>query len=173
MKQKLGLCCALIHQPEILLLDEPTLGVDPISRRDLWLMLHQMVAEGVAVLVSTAYLDEAERCDHVALLDRGRIVALDEPAALQNAFAGQILSVRVSEPRRAVQLLRSLPGVRRAALFGDTIHVVLESRERDWPRAEQALAAAGLEVTDALEVGASLEDVFIERVGDGAGAAPA
>ncbi|MFI5244621.1 MAG: ABC transporter ATP-binding protein [Gemmatimonadales bacterium] len=165
MKQKLGLCCALIHQPEILLLDEPTLGVDPISRRDLWLMLHQMVAEGVAVLVSTAYLDEAERCDHIALLDRGRIVALDEPAKLQGAFAGQILSVRVAEPRRAAQLLRSLPGVKRATLFGDTIHVVLESRERDWPRAERSLAAAGLEVTDALDVGASLEDVFIERVG--------
>jgi ABC-2 type transport system ATP-binding protein len=177
MKQKLGLCCALIHQPEILLLDEPTLGVDPISRRDLWLMLHQMVAEGVAVLVSTAYLDEAERCDHVALLDRGRIIALDVPAALQAAFAGQILSVRVAEPRRAAQLLRALPGVKRVSLFGDTIHVVLESHERDWPPAAQALAAAGLVVADANEVGASLEDVFIERVGEdvgeGAGAVPA
>ncbi|MFI5309835.1 MAG: ATP-binding cassette domain-containing protein [Gemmatimonadales bacterium] len=169
MKQKLGLCCALIHQPEILLLDEPTLGVDPISRRDLWLMLHQMVADGVAVLVSTAYLDEAERCDHIALLDRGRIVALDEPAKLQSAFAGQILSVRVDEPRRAAQLLRALSGIKRATLFGDTVHVVVESRERDWPRAEQALAAAGLRVTHADEVGASLEDVFIDRVGADAG----
>ncbi|MFI5311403.1 MAG: ATP-binding cassette domain-containing protein [Gemmatimonadales bacterium] len=170
MKQKLGLCCALIHQPEILLLDEPTLGVDPISRRDLWLMLHQMVAEGVAVLVSTAYLDEAERCDHIALLDKGRIVALDAPAALQAALAGQILSVRVSDPRRATQLLRSLGGVKRATLFGDTVHVVLESRERDWPPAERALVAAGLTVTGAQEVVASLEDVFIERVGGNAGA---
>ncbi len=83
MKQKLSLCCALIHQPQILLLDEPTFGVDPISRRDLWFILHEMVHQGVTVLVSTAYMDEAERCDHVALLDHGRIIALDTPLALQ------------------------------------------------------------------------------------------
>src|SRR3990172_7053072 len=89
MKQKLGLCCALVHQPQILLLDEPTFGVDPISRRDLWLILEEMVSQGVAVLVSTAYMDEAERCDHVALLDKGRIVALDRPEALQRRLEGE------------------------------------------------------------------------------------
>jgi len=88
MKQKLSLCCALIHHPEILLLDEPTFGVDPISRRDLWFILHEMVSEGVTVLVSTAYMDEAERCDHVALLNRGRIIALDRPVALQGGVDG-------------------------------------------------------------------------------------
>src|SRR5690606_20351086 len=79
MKQKLSLCCSLIHHPAVLLLDEPTFGVDPISRRDLWLILHEMVAEGTTVVVSTSYLDEAERCDRVALLDRGRTLALDSP----------------------------------------------------------------------------------------------
>ena len=82
MKQKLGLMCALVHEPRILLLDEPTFGVDPISRRDLWIIVHEMVAHGVTVLVSTSYMDEAERCDRVALLNRGRFIALDEPGAL-------------------------------------------------------------------------------------------
>jgi ABC-2 type transport system ATP-binding protein len=88
MKQKLSLCCALVHHPRILLLDEPTFGVDPISRRDLWLILHEMVAEGMTVVVTTSYLDEAERCDRVALLHAGRIIALDEPEALQRSPDG-------------------------------------------------------------------------------------
>ncbi|MBI2073255.1 MAG: ABC transporter ATP-binding protein [Gemmatimonadetes bacterium] len=164
MKQKLGLCCALVHHPEILLLDEPTFGVDPISRRDLWLILHEMVAQGVTVFVSTSYLDEAERCDHVALLNRGKVIALDRPAALQDGLQGEMLAVRASDGRRALALLRSLPGVRRAALFGDTIHVTLGARERDWPGVRDALerAGVGLEATHQIEPG--LEDVFMERV---------
>ena len=164
MKQKLGLCCALVHQPEILLLDEPTFGVDPISRRDLWLIVHEMVAQGVTVLVSTAYLDEAERCDHVALLDHGKVVALDRPAALQAAHAGEMIGVRTADPRRALQLLGSVPGVRRAALFGDTVHVTLAARERDWPAVRGALERAGLELLETHEIEPGLEDVFIERV---------
>jgi ABC-2 type transport system ATP-binding protein len=90
MKQKLSLSCALIHHPEILLLDEPTFGVDPISRRDLWLILHEMIAAGVTIIVTTSYLDEAERCDRVALLDQGRILALDTPPRLQARLAGKV-----------------------------------------------------------------------------------
>src|SRR5690606_34042227 len=90
MKQKLALCCALIHRPELLLLDEPTFGVDPISRRDLWLIIHEMVAEGVTAIVTTSYLEEAERCDRVALLDRGRVVAVGEPASLREALEGRL-----------------------------------------------------------------------------------
>jgi ABC-2 type transport system ATP-binding protein len=122
MKQKLSLCCALIHQPRVLLLDEPTFGVDPISRRDLWLILHQMVAEGVTILVSTAYLDEAERCDRVALLDRGRLLALDAPQALQHSQPGVLLEARTPDPRRAVEALKGLAAVRRVALFGTVVH---------------------------------------------------
>lgn len=166
MKQKLSLCCALVHHPEILLLDEPTFGVDPISRRDLWLILHEMVAEGVTVLVTTAYMDEAERCDQVALLHHGKIVALDTPQALQRSYQGEMLAVRVSDRRAAARALGTAPGVRRAAVFGDTIHVTLDSRARDWPGAERALVAAGIEVLETSETQPSLEDVFIERVGE-------
>lgn len=164
MKQKLGLCCALIHQPEILLLDEPTFGVDPISRRDLWLILAEMVAQGVAVLVSTAYMDEAERCDHVALLDKGRIVAMDTPSALQDSMRGQIMAVRSPDARRAVELLRAVPSVRRATLFGDTIHVVMHAGERERNAIGAALAAGGISAGEVQEIEASLEDVFIEQV---------
>ena len=165
MKQKLSLCCALVHRPEILLLDEPTFGVDPISRRDLWLILHEMVAEGVTVFVTTAYMDEAERCDQVALLHRGRVVALDTPQALQAGYDGEMLSVHVSDRRATAHVLGSVPSVRRAAVFGDAIHVTLGSRERDWEAAAAAMAQAGIEVLETSAVQPSLEDVFIDRVG--------
>jgi len=170
MKQKLSLCCALVHRPEILLLDEPTFGVDPISRRDLWLILHEMVAEGVTVFVTTAYMDEAERCDQVALLHRGRMVALDTPQALQRGYAGEMLSVHVSDRRAAAHVLAGVPAVRRAAVFGDSIHVTLGARSTDWPSAAAALRRAGIEVLETSDAEPSLEDVFIDRVG---GAAPA
>jgi ABC-2 type transport system ATP-binding protein len=169
MKQKLSLCCALVHHPEILLLDEPTFGVDPISRRDLWLILHEMVAEGTTVFVTTAYMDEAERCDQVALLHHGRIVALDAPAALQRGYAGEMLAVRVSDRRAAARVLGTAAGVRRAAVFGDTIHVTLGNRERDWPGAAAALKQAGIEVLETEEAQPSMEDVFIDRVGEPVG----
>jgi ABC-type multidrug transport system ATPase subunit len=165
MKQKLSLCCALIHRPEILLLDEPTFGVDPISRRDLWLILHEMVAQGVTVLVSTAYMDEAERCDHVAMLADGRMVALDTPQALQHSLQGEMLSVRTADPRRTAQVLRGTSGVHRAAIFGDTVHLALGSADRDWPAMERALREAHIDVIEVGPVEASLEDVFMERVG--------
>lgn len=164
MKQKLGLCCALIHQPDVLLLDEPTFGVDPISRRDLWLIIHEMVSQGVAVVVSTAYLDEAERCDHVALLDHGRIVALDRPQVLQQSVAGVTLEIRASDARATVRVLSGVASVRRAELFGENVHAVVTSRADDWPAADAALRAAHLEVFDVREIEPSLEDVFIDRV---------
>jgi len=164
MKQKLGLCCALIHQPHILLLDEPTFGVDPISRRDLWLILAEMVSQGVTVLVSTAYMDEAERCDHVALLDHGRVVALDAPTALQATMAGQVIAVRTAEPRRALELLRAAPMVRRATLFGDTIHVIVAEDGRSSAAIAATLGEARIAIAELHEIEASLEDVFIDRV---------
>lgn len=164
MKQKLSLCCALIHQPRVLLLDEPTFGVDPISRRDLWLILHQMVADGVTVIVSTSYLDEAERCDRVALLDHGKILALDTPAALQRAFPGTLMAVRTDEPRRTRDLLRGQPGVRDASLFGESVHASLDDGAH-WDDIAVVLTSAGITILDAAPIEASLEDVFIQRVG--------
>jgi ABC-2 type transport system ATP-binding protein len=170
MKQKLSLCCALIHQPEVLLLDEPTFGVDPISRRDLWLILHEMVAAGVTVVVSTAYMDEAERCDQVALLDRGKVVALDTPEALQAGLSVTVVAIRTSDPRRAAAVLGGVPCVERAALFGDVVHASVHDASRDCPEAEAALAAAGITVLERHEIVPGLEDVFIHRVANGGGA---
>jgi ABC-2 type transport system ATP-binding protein len=158
MKQKLALSCALIHHPRLLLLDEPTFGVDPISRRDLWLILHEMVAEGVTTIVSTSYLDEAERCDRVALLHEGRTLALAAPPALQQRLEGRLVIVAADAPRAVRDRLRGHPAVRRAALFGETIHVVLASDAT----ADALRAVEG--VRDVQPGEASLEDVFIDLV---------
>ncbi len=160
MKQKLALSCALIHQPRVLLLDEPTFGVDPISRRKLWIILHEMVASGITVLVSTSYLDEAERCDRLALLHHGRILALDTPDALLRRLPGVLLEVRSPAPRQARELLLTLPGIVSAALFGDTLHVLAQAQEA-WGAALKCLEEEGvpLEGTRVLEPG--LEDVFL------------
>jgi ABC-2 type transport system ATP-binding protein len=165
MKQKLGLCCALIHHPRVLLLDEPTFGVDPISRRDLWLILHGLTGEGVAIVLSTSYLDEAERCDRVALLHEGRLIALADPATLQAALPGTLLVVRTSEPRRARDLLRTEPAVRRAALFGDALHVLLADGAAAWPQLARLLEDQGIAVHEAAPAEPSLEDAFIELIG--------
>jgi ABC-2 type transport system ATP-binding protein len=161
MKQKLSLCCALIHEPELLLLDEPTFGVDPISRRELWLIVHEMVAKGTTAIVSTAYLDEAERCDRVALLDRGRLAALDAPAVLQGRLEGRSISIDCDAPRRAVAILRDMAGVRSVALYGQSVHVTLDHGDRA-TEVRTRLASSGIvtHATDAFDP--SLEDVFIE-----------
>lgn len=161
MKQKLGLSCALVHHPAVLLLDEPTFGVDPISRRDLWLIVHGMVAEGMTVLVSTAYLDEAERCDRIVLLHEGRAVALDTPDALQQRLAGRLRSLRTDAPRRARDVLRGHPLVAQATLFGEELHVRLPAPDTDWAAVRGALGSAGVTVRDDRPIEASLEDVFM------------
>jgi ABC-2 type transport system ATP-binding protein len=166
MKQKLSLCCALVHEPEILLLDEPTFGVDAISRRDLWLIVHEMVARGVTVIVSTAYLDEAERCDRVALLHRGRPVVVARPRDLQERLRGQVLAVRTDEPRRAREILSGDAAVRQAVLFGDALHVTLHAGTEAWAAARERLRAEGLSVLDERPVEPSLEDVFVDLVLD-------
>ncbi len=166
MKQKLGLSCALIHRPEILLLDEPTFGVDPVSRRDLWLIVHEMVGEGVTVVASTAYMDEAERFDRLALIHQGRLRALDTPESLQGGLAGEILSVRVPRPREARVAAARLPAVRVAAVFGERLHLTVESAATDGPEIAAALAHAGFQVADMVAVSPSMEDVFIEKVAE-------
>jgi ABC-2 type transport system ATP-binding protein len=162
MKQKLGLCCALIHEPEVLLLDEPTFGVDPISRRDLWIIVHQMVARGATVVVSTAYFDEAERCDRIAVLGRGSLLALDSPSRLQRGLGGKIWSIRVAELPRAQGVLKSLPGVRRMTRFGDALHLTLTDPAGDLKRVLEALGREGIGHSVAEAVEPSLEEVFIE-----------
>ena len=165
MKQKLSLSCALIHRPALLLLDEPTFGVDPISRRDLWLILHEMVGEGVTVLLSTSYLDEAERCDRVALLDGGATLALDSPDALRARLPGEVFSLLTTQPRDARDVLRREAGIESASLFGNSVHVVVRSGADGARAVEGPLARAGIDLVEATPVEASLEDVFIHLVG--------
>jgi ABC-2 type transport system ATP-binding protein len=184
MKQKLGLSCALVHEPELLLLDEPTFGVDPVSRRELWRIVHERVAEGVTAVVSTSYLDEAERFDRVALLDRGRLLALDTPDALQRSLPGRMLEVWVEDPRRAREALLASGLVRRATAYGERLHALVPppaggAVEGAVPAATEAvtaaLAAAGIEARSVSPVPPSLEDVFIhlvESAGGGEGSRP-
>ena len=164
MKQKLGLSCALIHQPEVLLLDEPTFGVDPISRRDLWLIIHEMVAHGVTVIVSTAYMDEAERFDRVALLNGGRLIALDTPDGLRGSLPGTILSVTVDDPRRARDALSDKPGVHRVALYGSQIHVTVGS-PADQGAVSEAIRASGCRLDRIEPIIPSMEDVVMDYIG--------
>jgi len=164
MKQKLSLSCCLIHRPEILLLDEPTFGVDPISRRELWLILHEMVADGITVLVSTSYLDEAERCDRVVLLNEGRAMALDTPNALQAGLPGRMLDIVTDRPRDARDALRTAAGVERAVLFGESVHALLTPEARP-DEAARVLREAGIRIDALEETLPSLEDVFIGYLG--------
>jgi ABC-2 type transport system ATP-binding protein len=166
MKQKLALSCALIHRPRLLLLDEPTFGVDPISRRDLWIILQEMLAEGITIVLSTSYLDEAERCDRVALLDGGRIVALDAPRTLQAALDMRVFEIRAASPRDALRILRGRPETSRAALFGESVHLTLAEPSDALPsEVRRALEEANVGLDSIEPLRPSLEDVFIERTG--------
>jgi ABC-2 type transport system ATP-binding protein len=164
MKQKLGLSCALIHEPRLLLLDEPTFGVDPISRRDLWLMVHEMVARGVTAVVSTAYLDEAERFDRLLLLHRGRILDEGTPEELLGRIEGEILDLLATPLREARAVLLRHPSVLRVAIFGDRLHVSVRSAARDRTALESALREQGIAVHEMAPVAPTLEDRFIEAV---------
>jgi ABC-2 type transport system ATP-binding protein len=164
MKQKLGLSCALVHEPRLLLLDEPTFGVDPISRRDLWLMVHEMVARGVTAVVSTAYLDEAERFDRLLLLHRGRVLDSGTPEELLSRIEGELLDVWATPLREARALLTKHPAVLGASIFGDRLHVSVRSAAGDREELERALGEAGVEVHEIAPIAPTLEDRFIEAV---------
>ena len=161
MKQKLGLVCALIHTPRVLLLDEPTTGVDPLSRREFWQILYSLRAEGVAMLISTAYLDEAERCDRLALLNRGTMMYCDTPAGLKSRMPGAMLEVASPEPRKVREIALSLEGVQGVLLVGSGVHVHVDDAARRTPQLAQALAGAGVEATHIEEVAPTIEDLFV------------
>jgi ABC-2 type transport system ATP-binding protein len=163
MKQKLGLACALIHKPEILFLDEPTNGVDPVSRRDFWRILYAMLKEGVTIFVSTAYLDEAERCTRVGLMHRGRLIQCDTPQKLKEGIPGLLLELETERPRAAREILAEKLGWNRISLFGGLLHLYAA----DQSEAEQArtvLQEAGIAVRAEKIITPTLEDVFIHQV---------
>jgi len=166
MKQKLGLACALIHTPKVLFLDEPTNGVDPASRRDFWRILYQLLAEKVTIFVSTAYLDEAERCNRVALIYRGRILACGTPEEVKKLMRGTILEVRSTEPRKAAALLRAKLVAGSVGLFGDRVHILTQTPDQATAQAQRAFAEAGLELLGIQPIEPALEDVFVSVLGE-------
>jgi len=161
MKQKLALMCALLHRPEVLLLDEPTSGVDPVSRRDFWAILYELVHEGVTVLVTTAYLDEAERCNRVGLLHKGRLIRCDTPAAVRAAPREKCYAVDCRDGRRARELLREAPGVASVEPFGSVLHLFLDEEKGSVAELTARIEQAGLGPVTFSAVEPSLEDVFI------------
>jgi ABC-2 type transport system ATP-binding protein len=167
MKQKLALACTLVHEPALIVLDEPTTGVDPVSRREFWKLLSEFLAQGITIVMSTPYLDEAERCSRVALLHEGRLLALDTPQALGASLSGALYEVIVREHRRAAEVLRDVPDVAGVQMFGERAHVRFAGSD---DRAEERLAArlrqAGLTVESIRPIPMSLEDVFIERLSE-------
>lgn len=158
MKQKLALCCALIHQPELLLLDEPTTGVDPVSRQEFWLILKDLNQQGMTILVSTPYMDEAEKCHHVGFIHLGQLIACDTPTALLTAIKNPLFEVYCQSCFEASLFLKSLPSVLDAQAFGDRVHVLL--RERDEQLADK-LADHGFAVSSIRQISPSMEDLFV------------
>ena len=163
MKQKLALACTLVHEPRILLLDEPTTGVDPVSRREFWKLLSEFLSRGLTIVMATPYLDEAERCARVALLHEGRLLALDAPAHLQQRMTGRLLEVIIPGSRPAVDRIARMAGVDDVQPFGDRAHVRVQSgsQARVAAAIEQDLGIEGLSVRPIV---ASLEDVFIDLI---------
>jgi ABC-2 type transport system ATP-binding protein len=159
MRQKLGLMCALIHRPEVLFLDEPTTGVDPASRRDFWRLLYGLPAEGVAILVSTPYMDEAERCDRIALIQNGRILARGTPDALKATVTGCLFSVEATPRAEARRLLEAVPHVESVTVFGNRLHVAAR-QDTTSDVLLDALRRAAVEVACVEQIEPSLEDVF-------------
>ena len=162
-KQRLALGCAVLHEPRILLLDEPTSGVDPLARRRFWDLIDALAADGTTVLVSTHYMEEAEYCHRLALMNRGRLIALDTPARLRDSLDRPIYEVAVGAPARAVDALAGAPGVLEAAMFGRRVHVMADE-DGDAARIRARLGAAGLVPESVETVPPSLEDVFVALV---------
>lgn len=166
MKQKLGLICALIHRPKVVLLDEPTTGVDPVSRRDFWRILYELLAEGVAILTSTAYLDEAERCHRVALLNKGKLLFCDPPDRLKSQLGKDVLMISSQESRKVRAVLEHQAGVSSIVLHGDAVRVVVDDAARRTGEFEASLRAGGAAVDSIQRVTPTIEDLFVDAIQD-------
>ncbi len=166
MKQKLALACTLVHEPKILLLDEPTTGVDPVSRREFWKLLSEFLSRGLTIVMSTPYLDEAERCGRVALLHDGHLLAINRPQRLQAELEGQLLEVSVRDGRPPLDVLRSIPGIGDVQSFGDRAHVRVPDGATPVAPSDiaQALERTGASGVLVRPIAASLEDVFIDLI---------
>jgi ABC-2 type transport system ATP-binding protein len=164
MKQKLGLACALVHTPAVLFLDEPTNGVDPVSRRDFWRILYRLLGEGVSIIVTTAYLDEADRCHRVGMIHKGKLLACDTPDNLRKLMKGAIVEIRSNDLRRSARILREAIPCSTVGLFGDRLHLVVADFDNGRAMAERILGAEGLEIHSLRPIEPSLEDVFVSVI---------
>ena len=164
MKQKLALACTLIHRPEVIFLDEPTTGVDPVSRRDFWLILADLLREGITIVMTSPYLDEAERCHRVALMHKGRLLRCNTPRNIVGELAGTMLEVRTENPHAAYGILKRSGGWESAQLFGDRIHVLADDPQERETALREALGREGITVLDVRPATPALEDAFIELV---------
>ena len=160
MKQKVGLTCALIHRPRVLFLDEPTNGVDPVSRRDFWRILYELKREQVTIMVASTYLDEIDRCHRVALFDHGKVRLVMEPLALRDLMKGYLFNLSIPDRRRALKVLKALSQVSNPSLFGAGIHLTVKS-EGDLADVEKTLDSVGLGPWNLEPIQASLEDVYL------------
>jgi ABC-2 type transport system ATP-binding protein len=161
MRQKLGLACALVHRPKVLLLDEPTGGVDPVTRQDFWQLLIRVQAEGAAIIVCTPYMDEAARCNRLGFMHAGRLLVEGAPRELTAAMAGHVLELAAQPKEAAKRVAAADPEVEDVLTFGDRFHVRVKSLEGPQARLPEQLAAAGVTLTRLRPVAPSLEDVFI------------
>ena len=161
MKQKLSLACTLIHAPKILFLDEPTTGVDPVSRRDFWKILQSLLRRGITILMSTPYLDEAERCTRVGLMNKGGLMKVDTPSSIKRLMKGEIVEIVCERVRDAYRLLSSFSPVKEVQAFGDRLNVNVRNPDMDLPRIRSALESNGIAIKNWRVVPPSLENVFI------------
>lgn len=164
MQKKLALACTLIHRPGILFLDEPTTGVDPISRREFWDILTELHLEGVTLFVSTPYMDEAERCSRVGLMLEGRLIACDAPEPIKGLVEGELLELRPDRLREASRILSRLPGVLEVQTYGDLLHIFVDNADRRAPAIRQALAEAGITVHSLRQTRPRMEEAFISLI---------
>lgn len=167
MRQKLGLICALIHTPEVLLLDEPTAGVDPLSRREFWVILYDLLKEGVTILLSTSYMDEAERCNRIGLIYQGALIVTDIPAKVKARIRGEVLELRLEDPRRGMRVLEGAGIFRSLVLLGDRIHILVEDLREGERAVCDLLKSEGIRLQHLSPVVPTLEDVFVSILEQG------
>jgi ABC-2 type transport system ATP-binding protein len=164
MRQKLGLVCALVHRPRVLFLDEPTFGVDPVSRREFWAILYELLKGGMTIFLSTAYMDEAERAHRVGLMHQGRLLTAETPQAIKGAFEGELLEVRAKDLRAAREALKDQALARQVLAMGDRLMVSVEAAEQAAGPIREALAKAGLKEVQLTQGEPGLEDLFVQII---------
>jgi ABC-2 type transport system ATP-binding protein len=164
MQKKLALACTLIHQPDILLLDEPTTGVDPVSRREFWDILTELHLEETTIVVSTPYMDEADRCSRVGLMYAGRMVICDEPNRIRERLQGDLIKLQTDDWQRARVLLQSLPGVMEVQTYGESLHLLVDSAKDRLPELKKALETHGITYRELRRAPTRMEEAFISLI---------